>query len=92
MNTQKEVEAKMSELKCTRYDMSDYDEAKFIPCQCPVCGGFLRWNGNVPICKKCGTELLMIPDHDEETGEQLEWGKICPISKPKKKERLKADE
>jgi len=58
-----------------------------------MCGGFLKWlDPNpeddhaelIPICTKCGAELIAIPELDEETKEPLPWGKICPISKPKK--------
>jgi hypothetical protein len=72
------------ELECTRY-VEDDDEWPYMPPKCPVCGGFLKWNNGNPICNKCGTDLLVIPDKDEETGEETEYsGKICPISKPKK--------
>lgn len=79
----------MSELKCTRYieyDDIDIEEAHLQPCHCPVCGGFLKWPdiNKPPDCNKCGTELLVIPDKDDETNEELECGKICPISKPKR--------
>jgi len=74
-----------SELKCTPYEMYDGDDSNWIPCKCPICGGFLKWNNEVMKCKKCGTELLVIPEQDEETGEELEWGKICPISLSNKK-------
>jgi len=40
---------------------------------------------DTPICNKCCVELLVIPEKDEETGEEMEQGKICPISKPKPK-------
>lgn len=71
------------ELKCTGYMYID-DDMPSTPCHCPVCGGFLKWEDEVPICTKCGTDLISIPDRDEETNEVLEWGKICPISLPKK--------
>jgi len=70
----------MSELKCTEYILMDCDEQNFRPCNCPVCGGFLKWNDGKPTCTKCGADLLVIPERDEETGEELEYGKICPIS------------
>lgn len=69
----------IEELKCTEYIQYDNDEP-CTPCQCPVCGGFLKWNNGKPICTKCGADLLVIPERDEDTGEELEWGKICPIS------------
>ena len=75
-----------TELKCTKYAIYDGDDPNWYPCNCPVCGGFLKWEGDKPICNKCHVELLAIPEHDEETGEELDWaGKICPISMPKKK-------
>jgi len=72
-------------LKCTPYEVMEYEEG-FVPCQCPVCGGFLAWSevDNTPICNKCETELILLPEVDEETGEEMEWGKICPISERKK--------
>lgn len=74
-----------SELKCTQYQIYDGDDSDWMPCQCPVCAGFLKWNNGKPmICKKCGAELLVIPELDEETGGELEYGKICPISLRKK--------
>jgi len=72
------------ELKCTEYEMYAGDDEAWYPCHCPVCGGFLKWKDEEPICTKCGTELIAIPERDEETNEVLEWGKICPISLPKK--------
>ena len=75
----------MSELKCSDYVYVDGDEPEhYIPCKCPVCGAFLKWNDLEIICTKCGAELLVIPDLDEETNEELEWGKICPIPKKEK--------
>lgn len=73
-----------SELHCTEYMMYDADDPNWMPCQCPVCKGFLKWNPEGMICKKCGTELLVIPDLDKETGEELELGKVCPISLPRR--------
>ena len=75
------------ELKCTEYIYLDTEEWPVPPCKCPVCGGFLKWEGedfSIPVCNKCHTELLMIPERDDETDEELEWGKICPISSRKK--------
>jgi len=81
----------MTELKCTNYEMyDDWEDAYLHACHCPVCGGFLKWVEMQPICNKCGTELLAIPDRDE--GEEMEWGKICPISKPGKREAEAKDE
>lgn len=83
----------MSERKCTNYMEGDWVEEGLSPCHCPVCGGFLAWEDDhdsemneivVPVCNKCGTELIAIPEKDEETGEILSWGKICPISERKK--------
>lgn len=75
----------MSQLKCTSYEESDYDDERRLhgPCRCPNCGGFLKWNGDIPICNKCHAELIKLPDHDEETGEELGCGRICPLSMPK---------
>lgn len=73
----------MSEHNCTQYHYMDDPDIKFVPCQCPVCKGFLKWENDVPKCNKCKAELIMLPDHDEETGEELEWGRICPISEKK---------
>ena len=76
----------MVELKCSEYTMLDSDE-QWSPCNCPVCGGFLKaFSIDEKLsCKKCGTELLIIPDKDEETGKEWEWGKICPISERKRR-------
>lgn len=74
-------------LKCTEYCYYANPE-QFPPCQCPVCGGFLKWIGeksDIPVCNKCGTELIIVPEKDEETGRILGCGKICPISLPKKR-------
>lgn len=77
-------EKALTELKCTDYAPCD-DPLLWRPCQCPVCAGFLKWiekDGElIPICNKCGTELIAIPDKVED--EELETGKICPISRPK---------
>lgn len=78
-----------TELKCSEYEIYDGDDTTWYPCHCPVCAGFLKWIVKdeewIPICNKCGTELIAIPDRDEETNEELGWsGKICPISLPKK--------
>jgi len=55
-------------------------EPGFTPCHCPVCGGFLVWDKFNPKCNKCRTELMIFPEVDEESGEELDFGKICPIS------------
>ena len=62
------------------------DDPDHVPCRCPICGGFLP--SHFPLdkqfkCKKCGTELMAFADIDKETGEEEEWGKICPISNQK---------
>lgn len=67
------------ELKCSYYRMYEpEDEGWSQPVSCPVCGGFLAWNDGEPKCNKCGAELLVIPDRED--GEELETGKVCPIS------------
>lgn len=73
----------MNELKCTKYCVMDKEYANLSQCHCPVCGGFIKWMFGKPNCNKCKTELIAIPERDEETGIELDWGKICPISKPK---------
>lgn len=79
----------MSQVKCTSY-VEDDDDWPYMPPKCPVCGGFLKWNNGNPKCNKCGADLLVIPDKDEETGEELDYsGKICPISKAKIPWKLK---
>jgi len=71
-------------MSCTRYevyDPRDYGVEYPTPCKCPICGGFLKWVDMKPICNKCKTELMIFPDIDEETGEDVDYaGKICPIS------------
>jgi hypothetical protein len=85
----------MSEVsKCTNYIIND-EEGK-MPCRCPRCGGFLKWvrvyrNGvptgeDRPVCNNCHAELIVLPDHDEETGEEMECGRICDITLPRKEE------
>lgn len=76
----------MTELECTEYIMYDADDPDWKPCRCPVCKGFLKWHPEKITCKKCGTDLLVIPELDPETGEELELGKICPISMRKRSE------
>lgn len=75
------------ELRCTEYKVFDEDYSEWRPCKCPVCGAFLKWSkiSDVPKCNKCGAGLLVVPERDEETGEELDYGKICPISLAKKK-------
>lgn len=75
----------MKEIKCTEYMEADYDEP-LPPCKCPTCGAFLKWIAEgdkelKPVCNKCKAELIAIPYEDE-----IGYGKICPISPPKKKE------
>ena len=73
-------------MSCTRYEMYDRNDCPNpTPCKCPVCGGFLKWiKSDTPVCNKCKTELIMLPDIDEETGEEQDWvGKICPIEDSK---------
>ena len=69
-------------MSCTSYIRDDAD-AGGSPCHCPVCGGFLKWKyfEDKPICNKCHTPLEIIPEKDEETGEEQDWGKICVITK-----------
>ncbi len=75
----------MTEIPCTAYYIDDDPEHR-TPCKCPKCGGFLRFDGDErPVCNKCGVELVMIPDIDDESGEQMDWGKICPTGEPKNK-------
>jgi len=73
--------------KCTEYFDDDdcYDSKHLLPCQCPVCKGFLSWDetGEIPICNKCGAELAKIPEIDEETKEEIGCGKICALSPAK---------
>lgn len=71
---------------CTPYVINDYDDEHFTPCKCPVCGGFLAWDElGEPICNKCGAELILVPEVDEETHKICDWGKICALSASKKK-------
>ena len=71
--------------ECTEYywnDDMDIDDYKR-PCHCPKCKGFLKWEEkdgeHIPICNKCHTPLVVIPDR--ESTEDSECGKIC-ILKP----------
>ena len=69
-------------MQCTEY-VYDYQWEGTPLCQCPICKGFLPryFPLDKPFkCKKCGTDLLVFADIDEETGEKEDWGKICPIS------------
>ena len=82
------------EIKCTPCMLDDdyiddweYDPKFHHPCNCPVCGGWLKWEDKgekrlTPVCNKCGTELILLPELED--GEETGYGKICPISKPKK--------
>jgi hypothetical protein len=64
--------------ECTNYS----DDGDF-PAQCPKCKGWLKWIYNEeesedqPICNKCHTPLIIIPD--TESTEDCQWGKICII-------------
>ena len=81
------------ELGCSRYIVYDFDDSSYYPCNCPVCGGWLKWEVEndewKPICNKCHADLIAIPDRDEELGEDLDSGKICPLSLAKKKGMIK---
>ncbi len=71
---------------CTEYVDAEYDyDEPVSPCKCPVCGGFLKWKGEQPICNNCGVELVTIPNLDENNDE-IETGKICPTGEPKPKD------
>lgn len=74
----------MSELKCTGYETGWWDNDDYRSlCRCPLCKGWLprSFPTDKPFtCKKCGAELMAFPELDEESGEEEEWGKICPIS------------
>ena len=82
--------------ECSRYELGDFEDWGLEPyqrlCRCPICKGFLPQNFPMdkPFkCKKCGAELLVMPDHDEDTGEEeVESGRICPISTSKQKEEI----
>ncbi len=66
--------------KCVPYEYFGGDFHPNKPCQCPKCGGFLKWIDNVlPVCNKCHADLIILPDHDEETDKELECGRICLI-------------
>ena len=71
-------------VECTEYQT--YKETDSL-CRCPSCKGWLP--RDFPLdktfkCKKCRTELMAFPDIDLESGDDNEWGKICPISKPER--------
>jgi len=70
---------------CSRYETYARNDVEHpTPCKCPVCGGFLKWDKLKPICNKCKTELMVFPDLDEETGDELDYmGKICPVEMPR---------
>jgi len=68
-------------MKCTPYETVYYPWEQKTPCHCPRCGGFLKWKEDgQAICNKCKADLIVLPDVDEDTGEELEYGKICDIS------------
>ena len=73
--------------KCTTVT-DDYGfPEEYIPPNCPVCGGFIKWIDEgedlVPVCNKCGAELILLPF--TEDGEVIEgMNKICPLSGRKK--------
>jgi hypothetical protein len=74
---------------CTTYS-DDCDGDEWIPCKCPICGGFLPsdiWQDSF-ICKKCGSELIAV-EHSEKFQESDNYdgfstGKICVVT-PRKK-------
>jgi hypothetical protein len=80
---------------CTEYYISDDVDHKN-PAHCPVCKGFLKWvekegEGLQPVCNKCKTPLITIPDDDAT--DDFEFGKICAlkpnpsfVDEPSKKE------
>jgi len=71
-------------MKCTEYELREYNwifDERPPPCHCPICGGFLKWDGDIPVCNKCHTELIMLPEIIDDV--EMEWGKICPISLPR---------
>jgi len=74
---------------CSAY-VTDCDD-DWIPCYCPVCGGFLPGDifRDPLICKKCGSELIAL-EHSEKFKESDEYdcfseGKICVVTRAKKK-------
>ena len=70
----------MSKLNCSRYVIDDWLGEKFVPCNCPVCGGFIKAFNDVEEkinCKKCGSELIILPEVEE--GKEMDYGKICPL-------------
>lgn len=73
-----------SKIDCIQY-VNDYTDDRG-RLQCPNCKGFLPLylpEDKSFTCKKCGLELMVFPEKDED-GEETDYGKICPISKPKK--------
>jgi len=84
--------------KCTPY-CDDDGENPWIPCKCPVCGGFLPGNifQDPLICKKCGSELIAI-EHSEDFKESDDYdlnegeGKICVVTKRTKTKRQTKEE
>lgn len=70
-------------MSCTKYQIGDWREYyDSYPggCHCPVCGGFLIWKNENPICNKCKTPLMIFPDDNE-------YGRICPLFVDETKKR-----
>lgn len=69
---------------CSRYS-DDCDADNWVPCNCPVCGGFLTGQifKDPLICKKCGSELVAI-EASEKLKESDDWvgeaGRICVVT------------
>jgi uncharacterized protein YbaR (Trm112 family) len=66
---------------CEEYCITE-DPDRLNPAHCPVCKGFLKWvekegEGLQPVCNKCHTPLVTIPD--SESTEDWEFGKICAL-------------
>ena len=69
--------------KCTGYIISN-DADALNPAHCPKCKGFIKWiekkgEGLQPICNKCHTSLVLIPDKDSD--DDYECGRICILKK-----------
>jgi hypothetical protein len=70
---------------CSRYVTDNYDDENWMPCKCPVCGGFL--SGDIfqdpLICKKCGSELVAL-EASEKLKESDDWegeeDRICVVT------------
>ena len=78
-------------MTCTQYALGGGEGYEnFTPCKCPVCGGFLKWEGDTPLCNKCHTELIMLPEIEDDI--EMDWGKICPISLPANSEFKEDDD